>query len=381
MRKSTLILFILSIFAVIGLSACDSGEPDAAHQQRDLELNQKLADVSKQLVQTTKTSTEADALIIELRQRVAQLEKQQLEKQGDAGLDKEALQQQIDMAAAKGESMQQQLADYLMQMEEREKALLDSENKRQQSASELDTVKRLEATANLENSALVQQLANATQAAEKLLEEQVALNQALEEAKKSLSTANQKVNDVSGQYQQLFSEKNLLTLQTTSEMNNVKREHEMARDEISSLNQKITDSDSKIQKAMDEQKRRDDKFKVSKQALLMAEREATEIDAQYRTMLVKNRSLESSDDESKNELNRLREELESSQQKVAGITEARGIYTVQSLDSLSSIAAFFYRDGNQWRAIWKANEFLLETPDLIYSGMVLVIPRLATLAK
>ena len=52
-----------------------------------------------------------------------------------------------------------------------------------------------------------------------------------------------------------------------------------------------------------------------------------------------------------------------------------GIYTVQSADSLSSIAAYFYRIGNRWSDIQRENDFLAEKPDLIYAGQVLIIPK------
>ena len=60
---------------------------------------------------------------------------------------------------------------------------------------------------------------------------------------------------------------------------------------------------------------------------------------------------------------------------VARLTGARGIYTVQSADSLSSIAAYFYCKGGRWSDIHKENEFLAENPDLIHAGQVLIIPK------
>jgi len=47
---------------------------------------------------------------------------------------------------------------------------------------------------------------------------------------------------------------------------------------------------------------------------------------------------------------------------------------VQPGDTLSSIAAFFYHDGSRWNDIFSANTFLVSSPDLIYQGMVLIIP-------
>lgn len=68
--------------------------------------------------------------------------------------------------------------------------------------------------------------------------------------------------------------------------------------------------------------------------------------------------------------------LVEAQGDVARLANARGVYTVQPADSLSSIARFFYRDGNRWPAILAANDHLIEDPDLIFTGMVLVVPEL-----
>ncbi len=57
------------------------------------------------------------------------------------------------------------------------------------------------------------------------------------------------------------------------------------------------------------------------------------------------------------------------------LANARGLYTVQTGDSLSSIAAFFYRDATRWTDILEANRDVLEDPDRLEPGMVLVIPR------
>jgi nucleoid-associated protein YgaU len=71
----------------------------------------------------------------------------------------------------------------------------------------------------------------------------------------------------------------------------------------------------------------------------------------------------------------VRADLEATQTEIARLTGARGIYTVQGADSLSSIATFFYRDGNRWPDILAANDNLIDDPDLIFAGMVLIIPE------
>jgi chromosome segregation ATPase len=67
--------------------------------------------------------------------------------------------------------------------------------------------------------------------------------------------------------------------------------------------------------------------------------------------------------------------LNEAQAKVARLTGARGIYTVNDGDSLSSIALYFYRNAGRWPGILKANSHLINNPDLIFPSMVLIIPK------
>jgi nucleoid-associated protein YgaU len=75
------------------------------------------------------------------------------------------------------------------------------------------------------------------------------------------------------------------------------------------------------------------------------------------------------------ELAAVRARLEEAQSEVARLTGARGIYTVQRGDSLSYVAAVFYRNGFRWPAILAANAHLIDDPDLIFPGMVLIVPQ------
>ena len=51
-----------------------------------------------------------------------------------------------------------------------------------------------------------------------------------------------------------------------------------------------------------------------------------------------------------------------------------GTYTVKSGDCLWSIARQLYGTGCQWTVLYEANKGILNSPDLIYAGQVLVIP-------
>ena len=49
-------------------------------------------------------------------------------------------------------------------------------------------------------------------------------------------------------------------------------------------------------------------------------------------------------------------------------------YTVQSGDTLSSIAARFYGDASEWRPIFERNRDRMSGPESLSTGMVLIIP-------
>jgi nucleoid-associated protein YgaU len=58
-----------------------------------------------------------------------------------------------------------------------------------------------------------------------------------------------------------------------------------------------------------------------------------------------------------------------------GQTDAQ-FYTVKSGDNLSKIAKEFYGDANKYPAVFEANKPMLKSPDKIYPGQVLRIPKL-----
>ena len=62
------------------------------------------------------------------------------------------------------------------------------------------------------------------------------------------------------------------------------------------------------------------------------------------------------------------------QARVANLTGARGLYQVRAQDTLSLVAG--HATGNQasWPALYTANEHLMESPDELIEGLVLIIP-------
>jgi nucleoid-associated protein YgaU len=107
------------------------------------------------------------------------------------------------------------------------------------------------------------------------------------------------------------------------------------------------------------------------EAVAAARARITELDKAYRTLL----ATHPRDAARKAALGSTLAALQQGQLDLARLTGARGVYTVQSGDSLERIARFFYRDAGRWRAIFQANAFLLGRPGHIAPGTVLLIPR------
>jgi nucleoid-associated protein YgaU len=119
----------------------------------------------------------------------------------------------------------------------------------------------------------------------------------------------------------------------------------------------------------------DEELGVARGELLSVQERAGLLTVRLGELLQRESGLRQTTQAQRNELAEVRTALEAAQNDVARLTGARGIYTVQPGDSLSSIAAFFYRSGGRWPDILQANRHLVEDPDLIFAGMVLIIPN------
>jgi nucleoid-associated protein YgaU len=102
--------------------------------------------------------------------------------------------------------------------------------------------------------------------------------------------------------------------------------------------------------------------------LTQAQSRASDLNVAYEGLLEEGEATQA-------DLAQARLELEEAQSEVARLTGARGIYTVQPGDTLTTISNFFYRRAGRWPDILEANSFLIENPNLIYPGMVLIIPQ------
>ena len=101
-----------------------------------------------------------------------------------------------------------------------------------------------------------------------------------------------------------------------------------------------------------------------------AETRAAEFTEELRPLANRDDLSESQQDE----LATLTANLEKVQAEVVEFTGSEGTYTVQPGDTLSSIASDFYSDSSEWETILEANNYLIDDPDLIFPGFILLIP-------
>ncbi len=59
---------------------------------------------------------------------------------------------------------------------------------------------------------------------------------------------------------------------------------------------------------------------------------------------------------------------------IASATGAGGLYQLQLEDTLTKVARRFYGDGNRWFAVYQANNHVLENPDEVIPGLMLILP-------
>lgn len=145
--------------------------------------------------------------------------------------------------------------------------------------------------------------------------------------------------------------------------------------ENDALKKKLASLGEKVEASAAEREALARKLGATGRTLEEAQVRAAELNKSYETLLTEKTTLAERVAARRTELESTKKALEEAQSEVARLMGARGIYTVQNGDSLSTIAAFFYRDGLRWPDIFKANSFLISHPDLIYPKQVLIIPQ------
>lgn len=145
--------------------------------------------------------------------------------------------------------------------------------------------------------------------------------------------------------------------------------------ENETLKKTLVEMRGKMDKSGAEQQALAVKLGATSHELEAAKARASELNRSYAALLSEKTTLADRAKARVAELETTRKAFEEAQSEVARLTGARGIYTVQNGDSLSIIAAFFYRNGLRWKDIFDANSALISQPDLIYPKQVLIVPQ------
>lgn len=119
----------------------------------------------------------------------------------------------------------------------------------------------------------------------------------------------------------------------------------------------------------------DQELKQNVGNLEQEQKRASDLTDRLSAALGEQSKLRQSTDAQRAEIASISAALAQAQAKVALLTGARGIYTVQEGDSLSSIALYFYRNASRWPGVAQANRHLINHPDKIFPAMVLIIPK------
>jgi len=162
---------------------------------------------------------------------------------------------------------------------------------------------------------------------------------------------------------------------TQQALNKFQRENSRLGDELRLQQEQIDKLQSRLTSTQAQEQDLSETLKQTESNLNQARLKASQLNTTYDQMLRERNQLLSRDFDKDNKITDMRIELETAQREVARLSGARGIYTIQQQDNLSSIARFFYHNGNLWQKIFEANSFILKDPDLIYRGMVLIIPQ------
>lgn len=174
--------------------------------------------------------------------------------------------------------------------------------------------------------------------------------------------------------------------QTDAKVSSALDDRQRAMDELQKRNQSITAENESLKKTLAELREKTDASAAERKALAAklgaadrtletAQARSAELNKSYEALLKEKTTLAERAAARRTELETTKKSFEEAQREVARLSGARGIYTVQNGDSLSTIAAFFYRDSLRWADIFKANSFLISHPDLIYPKQVLIVPH------
>jgi nucleoid-associated protein YgaU len=319
-----------------------ASEAQAAKQTaaRISKLNEALAAAQGSGAQTQQKNTQLQQRLDELHAQSADQQKQ-LAERGSA----------LTLAHQQQQKMQAQLA-------ERNAALLQAQEQRQKLEAQLAAGKKAGQQQTTHIAALTDALQQARDRQQALQTEVDTANTARQAAEAQIADLQQKL--ASAQQQPASTAPAVLTPATGGN---------------ESLQRRLAELQAQLNRYTAQRPAAELAAAHESDDLAGARQRAAKLTAAYKAQLENAAKQKHVNTDTLDRLAAARSALEKAQAEIARIEGARGIYTVQGGDSLSLIAAFFYHNGNRWPQIFESNAFLVSNPDLIFPGMVLVIPE------
>ncbi len=413
---------MLSVLLTVALTGCGNSELEARLQNKNTALEKqvslqekKLDRLEKEIDLGTQHQEELQSQVDQARtnsqQLAAQLEEakqkatasseleSRLEKEIDIGIQhQKELLGQVEQARANGQQLAAQLeeARHKAKASSEQESQLEKEIARLQKEIELSTQQAQESRADRNEPDRQQLMAQLQEARQRAKANNLRYQEKLKALTASLAGVRDQITEPSRRAKQEKAaresvEKQLQAQVMLTEKENqraetaIQRQQDLEKDKMA-LNEKLQALDLELANNRAQQQDLNANNKSLKNRMVQtgelldqARNKATQLNSDYKSMVQKQQLLAKVNESHRSALESAHAKLQVSQAKVARLSGARGTYTVQPNDSLSSIAAFFYRDGNYWSRIWKANRYMLAKPDLIYTGMVLIIPQVEAL--
>ncbi|MCZ4316110.1 LysM peptidoglycan-binding domain-containing protein [Comamonadaceae bacterium G21597-S1] len=311
-----------------------------------------------------------------MRYQVLEAEKDALSRERSQALEQaQAIASARDGLSSELDATKKALAQAHALASERNLAL---EQLQQDTQARLQSLDAEKAAINQQLSAARDQATSAAAAGERLTRELASARQALGETQAAVAkqkAAFAQLQDEHARLETADLERQAELRQLQQAQRDAQQKLQALEAENTSIAHKLASTQGQAQAAATAGASLSSALDSTRQTLALARSRAADLNQSYQELLKDHSNLAATGAVRKAELDRMRAAFEAAQNEVARLTGARGIYTVQAADSLSSIAAYFYRNGNRWTDIQRENAFLAGNPDLIYAGQVLIIPK------
>lgn len=308
-----------------------AAQTQAALQEENRALTERLSNFQEAFIA-------AQVDLQALGEEVSTLQAERDELQADLG----AQTQRSDALRSERDALTQQLGSVQNENEQLSGALEAAQTQNQELSSTLGE-------AQSQVSSLQEQLATLTQENQTSQAEREALQSQLESVQAEQA-------DLSAQ----LSEANTSSEQLSERLTQAQNERDQL---LSRLNQ-----------TLNQEQTLEESLTPRQDQLEQARTQASEAAETYVALRQQTPNLSAVSEARRGEVEAAQRALLEAQRTVARLSGAQAAYTVRGGDSLSEIAVLFYRSGSRWTDIVDANGYVLDDPDALIPGMVLVIP-------